>query len=68
MFKTRDFLPVIITALIVLVMAIVGLAKSNACAGDWSCWLIDPFKIFLDGMNYRTMHRSCWIWRSKAEG
>ncbi len=45
MFKTRDFLPVIITALVVLVLAIAGLAESNACAGDWSCWLIDPFKI-----------------------
>ena len=45
MFKTRDFLPVIITALVVLVLAIAGLAESNACASDWSCWLIDPFKI-----------------------
>ena len=45
MFKTRDFLPVIITAFVVFVLAIAGLAESNTCAGDWSCWLVDPFKI-----------------------
>ena len=45
MFKTRDFLPVIITAFVVFVLAIAGLAEANACVGDWSCWLMDPFKI-----------------------
>src|SRR5665213_1493929 len=45
MFKTRDFLPVIITAFVVFVLAIAGLADANACVGDWSCWLMDPFKI-----------------------
>jgi hypothetical protein len=45
MFKTRDFLPVIITGLVVIVLATVTLAHSNACAGDWSCWLTAPFEI-----------------------
>lgn len=45
MFKTRDFLPVIITGLIVLILAIIALAQSNECAGDWTCWFIAPLRI-----------------------
>jgi len=45
MFKTRDFLPVIITGLVVLILAILALAQSNVCAGDWRCWSTAPFEI-----------------------
>ena len=45
MFKTRDFLPVVITAVVGFAMAIAGLAASHTCAGNLTCWIIYPFKI-----------------------
>jgi hypothetical protein len=47
MFKTRDFLPVIITALLVIVFAIGTLASSNACVGDWTCWFTSSLQILI---------------------
>jgi TrkA-N domain/RyR domain len=46
MFKTRDFIPVIITVLVVIILAIAALAQSNACAAA-SCWVTAPFEILL---------------------
>jgi hypothetical protein len=45
MFKTRDFLPVIVAALIVVALAYAGLARSNVCAGDGACWVDVPFQL-----------------------
>jgi voltage-gated potassium channel Kch len=45
MFKTRDFLPVIITVLVVFILAIVALAQTNECANDWTCWFVAPLRI-----------------------
>jgi hypothetical protein len=45
MFKTRDFLPVIITGLVVIALAVAGLVESGQCAGDWTCWFVSPFQI-----------------------
>ncbi len=45
MFKTRDFLPVIITGFVVIALAVGGLAESGQCAGDWTCWFVSPFQI-----------------------
>lgn len=45
MFKTPDFLPVLIAAFVVFAFAVIGLAETNTCTGDLSCWLVEPFKI-----------------------
>ena len=45
MFRTRNFLPVFVAAAFVVALSLAGLAESDACAGDWKCWFIVPFKI-----------------------
>jgi hypothetical protein len=51
MFKTRDFLPVIIAALIIVALAYAGLAQSDICAGNGACWVEVPFQILFG--NYK---------------
>jgi hypothetical protein len=45
MFKTRDFLPIIVTAIIVFGLAIATVVESGICLGDRSCLLISPLEI-----------------------
>jgi hypothetical protein len=45
MFRTRNFLAVFVAAAFVVALSLAGLAESDACAGDWKCWFIVPFKI-----------------------
>jgi hypothetical protein len=45
MLRTRDFIPIIVTALIVIVLAIAALAHSGLCDGNWKCWAISPIAI-----------------------
>jgi hypothetical protein len=47
MFKTRDFIPVIITALVVIILAIATLASTHACVGDWGCWFTSSLQILI---------------------
>src|ERR1700743_3346738 len=54
MFKTRDFLPVIITALIVIILAVFALAQSGECTGNWICWFVAPLQILFG--QYQTAH------------
>ena len=55
MFKTRDFLPIIATALIVLALAVATVIKSGICQGSAGCLLISPIEILFsqppDGVN-----------------
>jgi hypothetical protein len=51
MFKTRDFLPVIIAALFVVALAYAGLAQSGICDGNGACWVEVPFQILFG--NYK---------------
>ena len=54
MFKTRDFLPVVITALIVIILAVFALAQSGECTGNWICWFVAPLQILFG--QYQTTH------------
>jgi hypothetical protein len=47
MIKTRDFLPVILTAIIVFVLAVITAVQSDSCHSDYTCLLIRPFQILL---------------------
>ena len=47
MLKTRDFIPVFVAAVAVLVMAILALAGADACSGNLSCWFFSPLKILI---------------------
>jgi hypothetical protein len=45
MFKTRDFLPIIVTAIIVFGLAIATVVESGVCRGDQACLLISPLEV-----------------------
>jgi hypothetical protein len=45
MFKTRDFLPIIVTAIIVFGLAVAAVVESGVCQGDGACLLISPLEV-----------------------
>jgi hypothetical protein len=47
MLKTRDFLPIIGAAAIILVAAVVALGTTGACTGNLKCWFVSPLNILL---------------------
>jgi len=47
MFKTRNYIPVIVAAALVLVLVFIGLLQSDVCAGNWRCWFDVPYKILI---------------------
>ena len=47
MFKTRDFIPVIVTAVVVFLLAILALAGAGECTGNSNCWFVSPFEVLI---------------------
>ena len=45
MFKTRDFLPIIVTAITVFGLAVAAVVESGVCRGDQACLLISPLEV-----------------------
>jgi TrkA-N domain/RyR domain len=45
MFKTRDFLPIIVTAIIVFGLAVAAVIESGVCRGDGACFVVSPLEI-----------------------
>jgi TrkA-N domain len=45
MFKTRDFLPIIVTAIIVFGLAVAAVVESGVCQGDGACLMTSPLEV-----------------------